>query len=322
MLLHLGLAKTATSSLQRNLLRPLHAAGRIHAPDFGPRAGELRELVGGLRDRRLATAELDRRRAALEGMLDSARLNVISDERVPGSPDAEGALWNLRTLCGNAAVRVLICLRSPVDLALQSFVQTRRADRASGNAALPTFDSFGTFVERMAESRRHLFQDAYLRLVCRHFSDVEVLLYEDLLHDRRVWFSRLADCLEQDPTEVERLFLAAPRNVSVRTSTGILERPAIVGRIGGWLAKRSRLYARCRPGLQRIEGPVLRMLARIGLAAEHPYPPAEMRRRARDLFCLRDVSLARRHGLSVAKLARYGYLHPGSDGEPPAKRPG
>lgn len=310
MLLHLGLAKTATSSLQRNVLAPLHAARRIHVPGCGPRGGELHDLIERLRKRRLAAAELDALRTTLDGMLDGARLNVISDERIPGSPDAEAALWNLRALCRNAAVRVLVCLRSPVDLAFLAFVGAHEADRARRGAAFQTFDAF---VKRMIESgrRRDLFQDAYLRMVVRYFPDVEVLLYEDLQHDRRHWLSRLAGCLETDPAETDRLFSAAPRNVAVRTRTGVVARPVIVGCIVTWLAGCVGLsYARWRPGLQRLEGPLLRILVRIGLAVEHPYPDAAMRRCLQELLGLRDDYLTRTHGVSAAKLARYGYFSP------------
>lgn len=310
LLLHLGLAKTATSSLQRNVLAPAHAAGRIHVPRCGPRGDELYHLIERLRKRRLAAARLDVLRATLDGMLDGARLNVISDERIPGSPDAEAALWNLRALCRNAVVRVLVCLRSPVDLAFLAFVGRYEADSSRRAAAFQTFDAF---VKRKIEGggRRDLFQDAYLRMVVRFFPDVEVLLYEDLQHDRPHWLSRLAGCLELGPAETDRLFSAAPRNVAVRTRSGIVARPVIVGRLVTWLAGHAGpLYARWRPGLQRCEGPLLRMLAPIGLAIEHPYPDAAMRRRLQELLGLRDDYLTRTHGVSAAKLARYGYLHP------------
>ena len=313
LLLHLGLAKTATSSFQRNVLAALHAEGRIHAPAFGPRGEELADLVEGLRKRRLPAAELDERAITLEGMLDGSRLNVVSDERIPASPDAEAALWNLRAVCRNATVRTLVCLRSPVDLTHLVFVQEQRSAPADWLRTFPTFDAF--FAGRVESGRRQdLFQDRYLELVGRHFPDIEVVLYEDLRHDRPAWIATVARCLESDPAVIERLMSAAPRNVSVRTDTGVVARPAIMRRVVPWLAARWPLYARCRPILQRFEGPALRILARAGLAAVHPYPAPALRERVLHLVGLREDTLTRRYGVSAAKLARYGYLHPASAG--------
>ena len=43
---------------------------------------------------------------------------------------------------------------------------------------------------------------------------------------------------------------------------------------------------------------------------EHPYPHDETRQRLQEHLGLRDDTMARTHGISVERLARYGHLHP------------
>ena len=331
LLLHVGLPKTATTSLQRNVLMPWHRTRRIN---FLGRcelpSGEVHYPLERFHQRvganRLTSAEADALRPSIEALLDPDRLNVFSDERIAGMETVgEGArcradVWldNLRTLFRGTDATVAVCLRSPADFVLSAYAESYfwrlyLTDR---------YDTFRKFVGRLLAAGeddaawRIFFFDAYLRAVRRRFDDVRVLLYEDLLHDRPAWYAGLAACLDADPAEFERLFAAERHNAGARTASGRLSRPLTLGH----LARKRLLPVDSLPDAvqarlaQRIP-PLIRLrrtLARWELprGAHHRWPDADTRRRVQRHLGLDDHELASAHGVSAEKLARYGYLRP------------
>ena len=328
LLLHVGLPKTATTTLQHNVLLRLHEAERINFlgrcagragvfDPFGP-------LLDRIRTRRLTGDEIDALRPKAVALLDDVRLNVISNERVtsetvgrfaPG--DAEAVLCNLRALFRNESVTVLVSLREPVDFAFALYVEMYYWQYH----AEPDHYTLGRFLQRLiADGRRGenvawlvLFPDAYLRAASRHFASVEVLLYEDLQHDRMHYFSQLAACLEADPVEIERLFSTTPRNVGAHTPAGKRSRPLPAPHVvEPHLAQRGWPWSRVLPKLRRSRWgmPWYDWLLQQEIAVEHRRPGDAMRARLLQALGVKDDYLTRTFGLGTEKLARYGYLRP------------
>lgn len=311
-LLHVGLPKTATTALQLNVLRPLSAARRLNY---------ITELdFRGIQY--WGAKRMDAFRLALGRQLDPDRLNVFSRENrfvmVHPGEDAAVRFRKARRLLAGHDVKVLVSLRSPVDFVLAYYAQGARWSRPGQ----PQYRSFDTFVRWLLEDgERHrtrlmFFYDDYLRAIGRHFDDIEVLLYEDLEHDRPYYFSRLAACLAAEPEEIERLFAAVRRNVGDVVPGG---------RRTGPLPLRSyiwRYLVRYVPGLKPYRAkpiPLLRWLTEplswIELTPRVArYADAETRRRVQALLGLRDDYLTRVHGVSAEKLRRYGYLCPSRGG--------
>ena len=331
LLLHIGLPKTATSSFQCNVLMPLHEQQRINFLGRCVRDGTVFDPFEGVLDRikgrRLTAGEARELRSEVESGLDGARLNVLSNENISamytgignehGPYDGRIRLHNLGELFRNCDTTVLVSLRSPVDFVVSWYVE-RYYWRFYAGHEHATIDKFLNRLLRQGSGDGPwiaFFFDAYLRVAARSFDRIEVLLYEDLKHDSPYYFSKIATSLQSDPDEIERMFRQVRRNAGVYTPSGKLSRRLSVRHI---VRRRfpalMRRYHRARPMLQRIPLllPLLRRVADIETAvrAEHRYPDGEARKRLQECLGLRDDYLTRAHGVSEAKLARYGYLHP------------
>ena len=322
LLLHVGLPKTATTSLQNNVLLRLHAARRINF--LGRSAGgddvfDPFEPVwrAAIRDR--TGREIDALRPAVDASLDDTRLNVFSREglfnaQFPGG-EAARRVRNMRRLLRGIDVKVLVTLRSPVEYVYAAYVE----GYSSRFCAMPRYDTFDKFTDHLARSReRHreeiaFFLDGYLRTVGRGFNDIEVLLYEDLRHDPPCYFGRLAACLDADPAEIERMFHAVQQNRGTYTETGKLSRPVpALQFVRNRLKQHVPGYAELARRAKRIPlvAPLYGRLQRITRRVAHPCPDEATRDRLQRVLGLRDDYLTRMHGVSAEKLAHYGYLHP------------
>ena len=325
LLLHIGLPKTATTSLQNGVLMPWHDQGRVNflgrsANDrevlHFPFADAFEEIVAGP----LGSGTVRALRPKVEALLDPDRLNVLSEERFsaalgvrPGA-DAETMLRNLAALFRGDDVTVLVSLRAPVDFLLAVYVEQYHWWFHSVRR-YRTLDRFlRALLRDGAGEAPWLVPDfgAWLLAVRRAFERVEVLLYEDLTNDRAAWFGPLGRCLEAEPAELVQAFQAKRHNVGVRTPAGKLSKPVTV---------RKRLLFTLPPRVLRAGSAALarmpslhrfyRAAARTAWATEHRFPDDAMRERLQRLLGARDDYLTREFGISREKLARYGYLHPG-----------
>ena len=283
LLLHIGLPKTATTSLQCNVLMPLHEQGRINflgsseVPGGLPFFDPFRDVFKRIKAKPLSPDELRRLRPVAEAMLDRRRLNVISKESITSETvyddgtrrDSLAMLHNLAELFRGDDVTVLISLRSPMDRVLSAYVKGYRWRSTGEGGTYNTIDQFVSELLRHGpddESWFTFFYNAYLRALARHFDRIKVLLYEDLQHDRPSYFSQLGALLQSDPQDIQRLFLVARRNASVYTRLGKLS-PRLTVRqiIREYCPSVSRCYAHCRSMLERIPLliPLCRRLADI-----------------------------------------------------------
>lgn len=331
MLLHVGLPKTATSSLQHNVLLPLHEQRRIHllAPILVRDAGDpFASVFEQIRARRLSEGKLARLVPQVEKMLDPRRLNVISNESITSlvtlsrsfPHDVTATLDNLGRLRRGADVTVLITLRAPVDFVFSCYVHEHWWARdEAGYATMKQFCQRVLEHDGGDERWMILHYDAYLRAVSRHFGRVRVLLYEDLEHDPASYFRDLAACLGADAEEIVVMFGRARRNAGTYTECGKLS-PRFTAKevVRKRLPGAARLYKRYRSRFRRFHPlkPGYRLLARwnVGRRVEHRRPDEVMADRLRRRLGMRDDYLAHAHGVSREKLARYGYLVPPAPG--------
>ena len=327
LLLHVGLSKTATTTLQHNVLLPWHTDGHINFLGRCAHGGVVYDrfnaVFDGIRERRLAAGEIAGLRPAVAALLDAERLNVISNERIGGGEtlgvgaavNAAAVLHNLAALFHRGDVTVLVCLRAPVDWLLAAYVE-QYYWRLHSVSRYRTLDRFLRALLRDGAAGSPWLVcgfGAWLRAVRRCFHNVEVLLYEDLLHDRAAWFARLAACLDAEPTEVERLF-SERRNAGVYTRAGKRSKPVTVRqRLLGVLPPRAVRAGHAMltrvPALHRL----YRAAAGMGWATEHRLPDAPLRARLQRLLGEQDGYLTQAFGVSRSKLVRYGYLHPDVD---------
>ena len=329
LLLHVGLPKTATTTLQHNVLLPWHERRRINF--LGRCAGDGRfhdpfqPLYHRIRRRRLGDGEIDALRPCAEALLDADRLNVLSNEQLAGvstlgaAPnDAEAMLHNLHRLFGRCRVTVLASLRTPVDFVLAAYVEQYYWQFH----AMRPYNTLDRFLRELlcqsppppggAGDWLVCFPGAWLRVVRRYFEHVEVLLYEDLAYDRPCYFARLAACLGADAAEVERAFSAVRRHGGAYTRRGKRSAPLTVGQrvdaiATGNVRRAGHAVLSRIPPLRRL----YRRVARIRTPpVEHRFPDAATRRRLQALLGLQDDYVTRAFGVSAEKLVRYRYRRP------------
>ena len=135
-LLHLGLPKTATSSLQHNVLQKLHEENRINflgkCLDYDYRTAKLEVFnYSGqfIRDAAEEKMSIEDARKQLAIALKPDRLNVFSDEGImvayPGKENLplSRKFENLRVVFKGYDVRVVVTLRQPIDYLYSLYVQ-------------------------------------------------------------------------------------------------------------------------------------------------------------------------------------------------------
>jgi hypothetical protein len=135
-LLHLGLPKTATSSLQHNVFQKLHEEGRINflgkCLDYDYQTGKVvvTNYSGQfIRDAAEGKLELEDARQKLEDALCPDCLNVFSDEGLMVAYPGKGNLplaekfENMARLLRGYDVQIVVTLRDPIDYLYSLYVQ-------------------------------------------------------------------------------------------------------------------------------------------------------------------------------------------------------
>lgn len=210
-LVHVGLSKTATTSLQNNVLKPLHE----------------KELVNFVTDRLYSDYKYNIDRTAFEKLLDENKLNVISEEIITETDkeNNEKLINTLSTLVSPYESQVLISLRSPVEMVYSYYVQTYGIFMQ-----YPKIATLQKFVNRIEQH-----PDAYMFKMF-FFSDIvpfvearlgkcNILLYEDLLHDKDRYFAKLSEVLGVDSRMLREMFFVSKENVKNTSAKGKYSQP-------------------------------------------------------------------------------------------------
>lgn len=334
LIVHLGLPKTATTTLQYHVFQELHEQGRLNflgkAVYFKARDAPLRpsNYRGG--DIRRACQETIPQDIAgrIDKMLVEDRLNIFSDEGIltyfPGQENVplERRIVNLQALLSPFDVKVLLTLRNPVDLFFSLYVQLYPAC----HRRLKSLDSFEKCAEDLlakglANIRYEFFDlERILSLVDARF-DTTVLLYEDMTQNPNRFAQALADLLD-----VEAGYLASqlsghwanrkPRSADrvyseevTRLKTRLRRLERLVATIAPLHRFARQAYGKNVLGIRRIlEQP------RRGRIKEHSQPDGQLKSRLQEALCLKDPCQFEAHGLDRRRLEAYGYLKRGHHG--------
>lgn len=225
-LLHLGLPKTATSSLQRNVLSVLDDDGRINflgkllEQDY--KTGEV--IISNyrgkcIRDVAEGKVGISEGRVLLEEILDNEKLNVFSDEGImvayPGRDNLplSDKFDNLKALFAGYDVQVVVTIREPVDYLYSLYVQLY-PDFCSKVAKVNTVEKYVDLL--LAGNDRILFESFFyshwLPEIESLFS-VSVLEYENLKDPSSFVYSQWAGLLGMKRSEFVNLFNKEAVNV-------------------------------------------------------------------------------------------------------------
>lgn len=229
-LLHLGLPKTATSSLQHNVLQRLHAEGKINFLgkclnyDLKTKKLDIKNYTGKfIRDGAEGNITISEAQSKLVDVLDKDSLNVFSDEGLmvayPGKENRPLSVKfdNLSEIFREYDLKVVVTLRNPVDYLYSLYVELY-PDYCSSVRDLNTIKKYtNKFLKNpdclLFES---LFFDRWLEALGGKFS-VSVLSYEKLANHDQDTSVTWANLLGIDVTEFSECFNTKKVNVKAKS---------------------------------------------------------------------------------------------------------
>jgi hypothetical protein len=214
----------------------------------------------------------------------NGRVLLLSDEAFLGPPAIPVETFHERIRRVTQRPRIIYTLRRQQDL-LRSLVLlelNRRTETVTARSSYARMRhrSYASFVGL-------LFYDRDVETLYRLYGreNVLILLFEEMLADRRSYFARLTEFLHVDLEEMLRLFEQAGRGVhasmsveeasfvSFRVERLPLARYVSIDRAGGWLFKKLRLRGDAERTIDRIERDARKMYAESNrkLAGLIPY---------------------------------------------------
>jgi len=229
-LLHLGLPKTATSSLQHNVLQTLHVGGRIKflgkclSYDLATKNIDIVNYAGKfIRDAAEGKISIKEARNDLVNILDEDKLNVFSDEGLmvayPGKENLPLAVKinNLADIFSGYDLQVIVTLRNPVEYLYSLYVELY-PDFCSNVRKIDSIEKYGD--ELISSPDDILFEsfffDRWLVLLKNEFP-LSVVSYEKLVAGDEVTMSKWADLLGVDQQCFSDLFNVKKVNVKQKS---------------------------------------------------------------------------------------------------------
>jgi hypothetical protein len=232
-LIHLGLPKTATTSLQQNVFRQLHLEGVINFLgkdlDVDPKTGFVRVRSWGgkcIRDAAEEKIPFDAVPSLLEPLLSSEKLNVFSDEGLmvayPGLDNVplSRKLQNLNYILSDYDVSFIITLRNPLDYMYSLYVELYPS-HCSQVKSLDTFKKYAdTF---LGDAKNTLFESFFYKDVLDEVGgsvDLTITFFEDLKDNVDSFQSAWASALCIENSKFKELFETKHRNQKKSNNKG------------------------------------------------------------------------------------------------------
>ncbi|OJS99850.1 hypothetical protein [Marinobacter nauticus] len=229
-LLHLGLPKTATSSLQHNVLKKLHEQKRINflgkCLDYNLETKELKlhnNKGKFIRDCAEGKISVEVARQNLADLVDPEKVNVYSDEGImvayPGKDNLplSQKFKGLAKVLDGYSVQVVVTLRDPVDYLYSLYVELY-PDYCSN---VKSVNSINKYVDKLIYSPEDIFYesfffDKWINDLGKSF-EVSVLSFEGLARGDEREVSTWAEALGVSKDEFRHLFNSKKVNVKAKT---------------------------------------------------------------------------------------------------------
>ncbi len=316
--LHLGLPKTATTSLQLNVLMPLHREGEINYlgryktaldDDYFNPFGNILRLLNGAE----TSGDYSVVRERLESRLVEDRVNVISEESLTYSRKYKETIPDLSRLLRPYHTQALISLREPTSFLYSYYVELFRWKYHS-DERMNTLEKFVERVESEPDSDEFdvFFYHRLLANIERSFPELQILLFEDLRHDPESYFGTLSEIIDVDSARIRGLFFSSIQNARIATKTGKRsERVTLDQKIAAYANRVPSFGRRTLRSLVPVRAAyykLLKMTRVIPWAQEHLHHhlSQQQTRALRALLCADNHDLC--DLISEVKMKEYGYL--------------
>ena len=224
LLLHIGLHKTATTSFQSNICFPLHKKDKINF------LGVVRnnkktihhpfaKIVTDIQTKKLTKNESFQLKTETEQLLSKEKLNVLSEENISTTLTNpvyfSTMLKQLQFIFSSCDIHCLLSLRKPVDYIFSLYVEMYRwcyHYQKENN----TFTKFTQHLFNDSHNAKYtsFFYEQYLATVDQYFRNKTVLLFEDLIHNQKNYFSTLASLLAVEESYIRDGFLSKTLHIT------------------------------------------------------------------------------------------------------------
>ena len=329
LLLHIGYPKTATTTLQEEVFLGLHNSGIINylgrtTKSTHTRSGKSsfqgNDIVPNLRRHFVLNEKL----SFLTNYLDKEKLNVISDEDLTFHGFFQKAQFGVEVnpldypvklneiLGDDVEVELLVTIRNQPDLIFSCFAQKYRFVRKNIGKM-----SFKEFIENKPDSFFDIFRfHTTTSLYAQTFnSEVNILLFEDLIRDQETFWNRLSQVLSTTGDEL-KIFAGKKHYRQKEKSKGYLKTgfsklskpgkivaPLFGGNKNFMLLLDKRYYMRFSL-LQNLE----KKLLLKSVPDKIDLPDAQDKARLKARFQKDNLKLVQNFNLDIEKLKDYNYL--------------
>ena len=231
-IIHVGLAKTATTTLQHDLFQRLHEEGKINflgkTLNYDLKTGKavwinetgqlIREACEG--NISIPNAEI------INELLSEDKINIFSDEGLSifypnrGSLSLEAKMNNLKRILRGHDTRIVLTIRNQLDCMYSLYVQLY----PDFFHKIPELNCFQKYAEFYLKNKTHpMFEsfdyESYLNLIKSHF-DTKVLIYEDLKTNPESFYQQLQEAFVIDIKLIRSYLKDKHRNKKVTSKNG------------------------------------------------------------------------------------------------------
>lgn len=322
-IIHMGLSKTATTSLQNNFFLKLHQRGKINFlgkasrvsegevfNPFGPIMSELR------RERLDADKELELRRK-FHSMLCYKKVNLISEESLTVTSDQKHELLyeNLKLLTDGCQVQVLICLRNPVDFFYSAYIEMHRWTYYR----IKSKDTASKFLAALCSEPSSSEYDMFffvrlLEKIKKRFPNIDVYLFEDFKGSKSKLLEILSDLFELPVGEMQ--FIDGIGSENMRKSSedskigeAVTLNQRIVFVINRVFTRNARQRFKRLAFIRMAYHRILAIASKINVKPTpvHPNLTEEQVKKLSETLGLNKDYLVESYGLDAADLKKYKY---------------
>lgn len=217
-LIHIGMAKTATTTLQKGVFPHLENLNFLGVPGV---TNELDKSLRTLCDVDDILLDQQQIAAELSSAFDPKRLNVISHENFALYKSTDKGLIARRLKNVFPDARILILIRNQIDLIRSWYLQ-----QAQGMAQANSLISFDNWIKTgRTQTSASILDDLYYHDLISFYADlfgqknVHVLCYEDMRHDLQNFSKALGDILEAPTAQIQDLLSQSDYNPTLTGAT-------------------------------------------------------------------------------------------------------
>ena len=279
----------------------------------------LAKIFNDIQTKKLTKDESCQLKTETEQLLSKEKLNVLSEENISTTLTNpvyfSMMLKQLQFIFSSCDIHCLLSLRKPVDYIFSLYVEMYRwiyHSQKENN----TFTKFTQHLFNDPYNAKYtpFFYEQYLATVDQYFKNKTVLLFEDLIHDQKTYFSTLASLLDVEKSYISAEFLRKTLHITKKKKKGYLN-PPVVKTLEELLRERiasNKLqFLKNKLSFMRRFCNKFLFFNRIKFNTNivlHTKPDENLTKKLSALVLIKNLdSFAKQHNLAKKKLVEYGY---------------